>query len=199
MERVFPNRRSYAVSDFTYRQMRRLDAGSWKRARYAGERIPTLKQAVRLLRANRTGLLLELKSPQLYPGMTAKVARALSRVDGYLPWALRRDMLTVQSFDFAAAQEFKTIQPDVPVALLGTPPLEQLPELAQWASEISARHKTIDASYVAAVHSLGMECSVWTVDTVENMNASLDKGVDAVVTNRPNVLGRVIHRRSMVP
>jgi glycerophosphoryl diester phosphodiesterase len=36
---------------------------------------------------------------------------------------------------------------------------------------------------------------VWTVDTEENMNANLDKGVDAVVTNRPNILGRVLQQR----
>ena len=34
------------------------------------------------------------------------------------------------------------------------------------------------------------------VDTVENMNASLDKGVDAVVTNRPTMLGRVLQQRA---
>ena len=41
-----------------------------------------------------------------------------------------------------------------------------------------------------------MECTVWTVDTEENMNASLDKGVDGVVTNRPNILGRVLNARA---
>ena len=32
VERVFPRRPSYDVSAFTYRDMRRLDAGRWKRA-----------------------------------------------------------------------------------------------------------------------------------------------------------------------
>lgn len=196
VEKVFPQRRSYAVADFTYADMRRLDAGSWKRDRYAGERIPTLKQAVRLLQARRAGLVLELKSPELYPGMVGEVATALRGVDGYFERAVRKDRLVVQSFDFDAVRAFKNTEPQVPVALLGSPAVEQLPELSQWADEISARHKTIDANYVSAVHALGMACTVWTVDTEENMNASLDKGVDGVVTNRPNVLGRVLHARA---
>ena len=117
VERVFPRRRSYAVRDFTFADMRKLDAGSWKRDTYAGERVPTLKQAVRLLRAHRTGLMLELKSPELYPGMVSEASTALRQVDGYLSWAIRRDKLVVQSFDFAAAQEFKGIEPRVPATV----------------------------------------------------------------------------------
>ena len=102
----------------------------------------------------------------------------------------------MQSFDFDTMRAFKDLEPRVPVALLGTPAVAELPELARRADEISARHKTVDANYVAAVHATGMACSVWTVDTEDNMNASLDKGVDAVVTNRPDLLGRVIQKRT---
>lgn len=196
VEKVFPKRRSYAVADFTYADMRRLDAGAWKRDRYAGERIPTLKQAVRLLQRERAGLVLELKSPALYPGMVSEVSVALRSVDGYLGRAIRKDRLVVQSFDFEAAKAFKDLEPQVPVALLGSPAVAELPALATWADEISARHKAIDANYVAAVHATGMACTVWTVDTEANMVASLDKGVDGVVTNRPDVLGRVLQARS---
>jgi glycerophosphoryl diester phosphodiesterase len=196
VERVYPRRRSYDVDDFTYRQLRRLDAGTWKRHRYAGERIPTLQQAVRLLQRRRAGLVLELKSPSLYPGMVPDTARALHRVDGYLDWALRRDKLVVQSFDHEAAQAFKGAAPRVPVALLGTPAAAELPALATWADEISASHRSVDAAYVAAVHASGMRSSVWTVNSAEDMNTSIDKGVDAVVTNRPALLGRVIQTRS---
>lgn len=196
IEKVFPKRKSYAVDDVTYADMKRLDAGSWKADKYAGERIPTLKQALRLVQKNDTGIMIELKSPELYPGIESEVSVALRQVDDYLGDAIREDRLVVQSFDFDAARAFKDLEPRVKLALLGTPDVSQLPDLSRWADEISSRHKSVDASYVAAVHSLGMDSSVWTVDTAENMNANLDKGVDAVVTNRPNVLGRVLQARS---
>lgn len=196
IERVFPKKRSYAVRDTTWKQIKQLDAGKWKSKKYAGTRIPSLKQAVRLVQRNRTGIMIELKSPKRYPGIEQEVSTALRQVDGYLGRAVRDERLIIQSFDFDAAHTFKQIEPRVHVALLGTPAVPDLPDLARWADEISSRHRTVDADYVAAVHALGMDSSVWTVDTVENMNASLDKGVDAVVTNRPTMLGRVLQQRA---
>ncbi|RYU09724.1 glycerophosphodiester phosphodiesterase [Nocardioides iriomotensis] len=195
IEKVFPKRKSWAVGDVTYGDMKKLDAGSWKAERYAGTRIPSLKQALRLVQRTGTGIMIELKSPKLYPGIESEVSVALRQVDGYLGRAIRTDQLVVQSFDFDSARAFKELEPRVKLALLGTPDPSQLPDLSRWADEISSRHKTVDAEYVAAVHALGMDSSVWTVDTEENMNANLDKGVDAVVTNRPNILGRVLQQR----
>ncbi len=196
VEKVFPERRSYDVVDFTYRDMRKLDAGRWKAKRYAGERIPTLAQALRLVRARDVGVLIEMKSPHRYPGVESDISEVLRGISGFRRPAIRDGQLTVQSFDFGAAQRFKAIEPRVRVALLGTPAVEQLPGLARWADEISSRHKSVDANYVATVHALGMAASVWTVDRLENMNANLDKGVDAVITDRPGLLGRVILARS---
>lgn len=196
IEKVFPNRRSWAVRDVAYGDMRKLDAGSWKAEKYAGERIPTLKQALRLVQRTRTGIMIELKSPELYPGIESEVSVALRQVDGYIGRAIRRGELVVQSFDFDAARAFKELEPRVKLALLGTPDPAELPDLSRWADEISSRHKSVDADYVAAVHALGMDSSVWTVDTEDNMNANLDKGVDAVVTNRPDILGRVLQQRA---
>jgi glycerophosphoryl diester phosphodiesterase len=196
VEKVFPRRKSATVGDFTFRDMRRLDAGSWKAKRYAGERIPTLKQAIRLVQELGLGLVVELKSPKLYPGIESEVSVALRRVDDFLDEAVRHDRLVVQSFDFEAAHAFKEIEPEIKLALLGTPAVVDLPALAGWADEISSRHKSVDANYVAAVHAAGMDCSVWTVDTAGNMNANLDKGVDGMVTNRPNILDRVLLERS---
>ncbi len=196
VEKVFPKRRSYDVVDFKWRDIKRLDAGRWKADKYVGERIPTLKQALRLVQARDLGILIEMKSPHRYPDVEADVADALREVVDFIGPAIGEDQLRVQSFDYGAAQRFKAIEPRVPVALLGTPTLDQLPDLSRWADEISSRHKTVDAGYVAAVHSFGMQSSVWTVDNLDNMNANLDKGVDAVITNRPTMLDRAILARS---
>jgi glycerophosphoryl diester phosphodiesterase len=196
VEKVFPKKKSYDVADLTWAEVRKLDAGAWKRAKFAGERVPTLKQAIRLVYRERAGLLVEIKSPRLYPGIESKVSNALRGVDGYLGWALGNDKLTVQSFDYDAAELFKEMEPRVPVALLGTPAVADLPALARWADEVSARHKTIDERYVSAVHAMGMDCTVWTVDNEDNMNASLDKGVDGVVTNKPITLDRILQQRA---
>ncbi len=49
---VFPGRESYDVSSFTLSELKRLDAGSWKHERFAGEPIPTLAEALAALPPN---------------------------------------------------------------------------------------------------------------------------------------------------
>lgn len=68
VEEVFPGRTSYQVGDFTYAEIQQLDAGSWKGAEFAGEKIPTLEQVTDAVRRGRSGLLIEVKSPNLYRG-----------------------------------------------------------------------------------------------------------------------------------
>ena len=195
VERVFPDRAPWKVSDFTYAEMQKLDAGSWKSAEYAGEPIPTLAQAIETIRPSRSGFLLEIKAPELYPGIEADVAEEMRTFPGYVESAVAADRLVIQSFSFDSMRRFATLEPDVPVGLLGTPPADQLPALAEFADQVNPHHKSVDASYVAAVHAAGMACLVWTVDAPADMNRAVDLGVDGVITNKPDVLEQVLRER----
>ncbi len=195
VEEVFPDRAPWRVSDFTYEEMLQLDAGSWKSAEYAGERIPTLRDAIGVIRASRAGLLLELKAPEVYPGIEADVLRTMRAAPGYLRSAVATDRLVVQSFSVDSVRRFADLEPDVPVGLLGAVPREAFPALSEWLDQVNPHHRYADASYVAAVHAAGMECLVWTVDSPTDMNRALDLGVDGVITNKPDVLEQVLQDR----
>ena len=43
---LFPTRGPWLVGQFTYAELSRLDAGSWKGPQFAGETIPTLEQLI---------------------------------------------------------------------------------------------------------------------------------------------------------
>lgn len=49
-----------AVVELTFEQLRKLDAGSWKDARFAGEKLPTLDESLNL-GARRSGVYVEIK------------------------------------------------------------------------------------------------------------------------------------------
>ena len=194
-QEMFPHRAPWNVGDFSYEEMQRLDAGSWKSPGFAGEKIPTLSQAIELVRSTRAGLLLELKVPARYPGIEAEVVAAMHRFPGYVESAVAERRLVVQSFDYAAMNRHKALEPDVPVGLLGKPTPGELRELALWADQVNPNHFAVDAAYVAQVHRLGMDCLVWTVNRVMAMRRVLDMGVDGIITNRPDVLQRVLTGR----
>jgi glycerophosphoryl diester phosphodiesterase len=191
-EEVFPGRAPWRLADFTLAELRQLDAGSWKAPEYAGERIPTLREALAVIRPSRSGLLLELKSPALYPGIEAEIAAAMRAVPGYVESSVRNGRLVVQSFDFASMETYAALEPDVPIGLLGRPAPALLSELATYADQVNPNHRLIDAEYVDAVHDAGLDMLVYTVNEVADMQRSVALGVDGVITDRPDVLERVL-------
>lgn len=185
--RTTRSRRS--VGDLTYRQLLRLDAGSWFSPAYAGEPIPTLDQAIDVLDGTGTGLLLELKHPARHPGIAADVARALDR---------HSDPVIVQSFDHGVLLDFARLGTGHPIGLLGHPPVRRLSALADWATHVNPRHGRTSVAYVDAVHAAGLSCFVWTVDHDADLRRALALGVDGVISNRPDALQRVLSER-LVP
>jgi glycerophosphoryl diester phosphodiesterase len=192
---VYPGRAPWNVADFDYDELLRLDAGAWKGPGFAGERIPTLEQAIELVRPSGTGLLLELKAPALYPGIVTDLVGTLRGAPGLLDRLLAERRLVVESFDFAAMKAHKTRAPEVPVGLLGSPARANLPALGTWADQVNPHHWSVDSAYVDDVHRHGMECLVWTVNRSSAMRRALSLGVDGVITNGPARLARVLDRR----
>ncbi|QNN52391.1 glycerophosphodiester phosphodiesterase [Nocardioides mesophilus] len=192
VEQVFPGRAPWNVGDFTYAELQQLDAGSWMSDRYAGKRIPTLDQVLQLLAERRQGLLLEIKEPQLYPGVEAEVAATLHDFPGWFAWGVRSRRLLVHSFDYDSMRLFSTLEPAVRIGLLGRPARTRLAGLSSWADVIGVPHTRARRSYVAAVHQQGMDVFLWTVDAAADMKRALHIGGDGVITNRPAVLARVI-------
>lgn len=77
--------RNYPLGD-----VEKLDAGSWFANKYAGERIPTLRQAVEFLRG-KAYINIEIKPPTPHDDNAIERARAtVALVDslGYAPWTL---------------------------------------------------------------------------------------------------------------
>jgi len=194
VQRVFPTRGPWRVADFTFDELARLDAGGWKSRGFTGEPIPTLAEALEVIRNSDAGLVLELKAPEHYPGIVSDVVSTMSEIPGYVDSAVARKRLVVQSFNVAVMKDHKTQAPAVPVGLLGAPPVANLPALASWADQVNPNHMSIDQAYVDHVHRLGMECLVWTVDWGPAMKRALGLGVDGVITNRPDHLAQLLAR-----
>jgi glycerophosphoryl diester phosphodiesterase len=192
---LYPRRAPWNVADFDYDELLRLDAGAWKGPFFAGERIPTVEQAIDLVSTSKTGLLLELKAPALYPGIVTDLVRTLRGAPGFLDRAVAERRLVVESFDFAAMKAHKTRAPEVPVGLLGTPARANLPALGTWADQVNPPHWAVDPRYVDEVHRHGMGCLAWTVNRTSAMRRALDLGVDGIITNEPARLAGALLRR----
>ena len=188
VEQQLPGRGPWRVADLTYAEIARLDAGGWHDPAYAGERVPLLRDVLELLRGTGTGLLLEVKKPELSPGSSPTWRPSCAPCPGYLTAALWERGLVVQSFGHRSMARLKQLAADVPVGLLGTLPRRRLAQAATWADHVNPRHRGLTASYVTAVHEAGLSCHAWTVDRPADMARVVALGVDGVITNRPEVL-----------
>lgn len=172
------------VSRQRYEDLRRLDAGSWFGARFAGEHLPTLDEALGVTQG-RTRLFVEIKRGG-GEALVAATLAAIGRAGGA--------DVTVISFGPEEIQLVARTRPDLPlgflisqqhVARLGPAAAVQAAR-GLGAAFISPHHEAADASFLSAAREAALPISVWTVDDVERMRALAGLGVDAITTNRPD-------------
>jgi glycerophosphoryl diester phosphodiesterase len=58
--------------------------------------------------------------------------------------------------------------------------------------EVYCRLQIVTPEFVRAAHELGIRVDVWTINSALDMRRLLGSGVDGVMTDRPNVLARVL-------
>ncbi|GHF89147.1 glycerophosphodiester phosphodiesterase [Streptomyces griseosporeus] len=192
-EEVFPDRAPWKVKDFTAAEIARLDAGSWFGPAYAGARVPTLTQYLRRVEHNRQKLLLEIKNPELYPGIEQQTLKVLAN-QGWLDQLHVKSRLIVQSFSTDTLRTVHDLKPAVKTGFLGTPAVADLPAYAAFADQINPSYGSISAGYVAAVHAFSgvhgkaLEVFTWTVNDAATAQRVAGYGVDGIITNKPDVV-----------
>jgi glycerophosphoryl diester phosphodiesterase len=131
-------------------------------------------------------LLIDLKDPA--PEWETRVVDAVAR-HGI------EERAVVQSFDLQALVRLHAAAPWLALAPLvrgDGAPRAVLDTARSFARGIGIRHDFLDAELVRHVHQAGLAVRAWTVDDPVTMRRLLALGVDAIVTNAPDVaLGAV--------
>lgn len=160
-----------------------LDAGSWFDPRFAGERLPTLDQA--LIRCAGLGLAvnLEIKPATGHEATTgAEVGRSLRERWMGFPCAL-----VLSSFSEVALRAVAAECPAWPRGLLvGRIPPDWHSRCADvGAIALHASSRGLGATAVQAVRSAGLHLAVYTENNVRRAADLLAWGVDTVITDHP--------------
>ncbi|MDQ0580309.1 glycerophosphodiester phosphodiesterase [Streptomyces rishiriensis] len=197
-EEVYPGRAPWKVRDFTAAEVARLDAGSWFGAGYTGARVPTLEEYVDRVEHHHQKLLLEVKNPELYPGIERQTLEVLSN-EGWLDRRHLTNRLIVQSFSADSLRTVHELEPGVRTGLLGMPAVADLPGYAGFADLVNPSYASLSPAYVSAVHALAgphgkpMKVFAWTVDDPATAQAVAGYDVDGVITNKPDVVRRALY------
>jgi glycerophosphoryl diester phosphodiesterase len=213
VEDVFPDRfrppagtekaRRWMLEDFTLAEIKRLDAGAWFDVKFRGTRIPTFAETIDALRG-RSGLLIEVKSPERYPGVEKLILAELDAKGLGTPGADPKTPVLLQSFSAASLEILAAAGTKLPIHFLVgardaapwmTP--EGLAKMKAFATGISPE-KVIVTDYrdaMARARQLGMLVTPYTFrssavagfpDVRAEMAHYLALGVDGVITDNPD-------------
>jgi glycerophosphoryl diester phosphodiesterase len=222
VEQVFPDRfrrgdsdaaKHWMLEDFTLAEIQRLDAGSWFDPKFRGTRIPTFAETIDALRG-RSGLFIELKSPERYEGIEELVLNELGAKGLARPGADPKTPVLLQSFNASSLQILAgPLGTKLPIHFLlsardAAPwmTIEGLEKIYAFATGISPE-KTIvtnHADAIARAKKMGLRVTPYTFrssavvgfkDVRAEMAHYLGLGVDGVITDNPDLANQELRTK----
>jgi glycerophosphoryl diester phosphodiesterase len=161
------------VDRLSLRDVKRFNAGN-------GEHIPTVGEVLEVARG-RVGLMLELKVVGVAQTITAAVQEA-----GF------KEPVIYASFLHNELSEVRSIDPEATLMVLfGRLPRTPVARAMKYRpSHVGLRHDTATRRLVDAFHEEGLLVFVYTVDRPGDIQHALSVGVDGVISNWPERVGR---------
>jgi glycerophosphoryl diester phosphodiesterase len=190
-----------AIRGLTFEALRRFDCGAVPNPRFPAQRavpgtpIPSLSEVLDLLAApeppgaHRATLFLELKYEEDAPAFSpprdlfARLVVELLREHGF------EDRTIVLSFDRPLLGAVRSLAPP----LRSMPLVDEDADLValarrEEAAWVGARHGTLTATSVEALHAAGVKVFAWTANAPRDQDRLAAFGVDALGTDDPQAL-----------
>jgi len=167
-----------AVNAMTYAQLRALVADNNFGPAFAGEKIPTLHEALVLARNNGVKVCVEMKEP----GIEAAVVNTIQNTN-------MTNGVVVFSFTFSELQTIKSIDPSLKICFLGGG-LNQTDILN--VNAIGGEYmgyggvpSLVDIEFARA---LGIGYFAWTINNPDDMLRLMSKGIAGIITDNPQTV-----------
>ena len=187
-----------------------------------GERIPTLREVVQLLKKKteeKTKLCIEIKSSPQKPQLTALPEVVTDAVVKVLQEENVSDRALILSFDWRSLLHVQKITPSIQQVFLSSTSIRHntirigMPGPSPWTAGLdiddydgsiprlikaaggrfwAPRHNQVMIHEIEEAHRLGLKVFVWTVDRKNDMVRLMAMGVDGIITNRPDILKSVL-------
>lgn len=174
------------VYDMTLAELKELDA-SHTFDQYRGVKIPTLDEVFEAV-GKRVLINVEIKAE---PGMLP----AEQAVAGKIVYFGLQERVIVSSFSAHVLRRFRDVMPQVAIAFLhdaDTPPTEWDVLGGMQYEARHPNHQQVEAAYMEAAKRDGFRVNTWTVNDALRAAVLRDLGVDAIITDVPDVMLAVV-------
>jgi len=173
------------VRDQPLADIKKLDAGTWFAPRFAGERVPTLKEVLRMAKG-RILLNIEIKTAA-YEHTHPSDAVELQVVGLTRRHRMLRSVL-ISSFSRPVLEQLAAMKKPPALALISDEPA--VDETVAFCRRIRAfswhpNHRVLTLDQVTRMHRNGLRVFPWTVLTDDDLQRVRAMGVDGAIVNDP--------------
>ena len=178
------------VKNFTYAELRKLDAGSWFSEEFKGERMPTVEDLLDFAGQTDLSLYLEIKGGAGYGVERAVISALRGRKESKAS--------VVLCFDGSVLDRIHQLDRLVMTGLLFESGGEDMVKEAVrvGARQIGPRGDCVNPALIEDAHRRGLKVVTWTIDEPAQMRALAAAGVDGITTNHPE---RLVAVRDTLP
>lgn len=159
-------------------ELRKLDVGFFKLAKYAGEKIPFLEEVLASIPKGKK-LFIEIKSDKsMLPALKALIEKSG-----------KADQILIIGFDFDTIEAAKSMMPIIPVYWLKYSLIKYSGRIIERVKDaglnrLNLHYQNITEKFVSKVEDAGLSLYTWTVDDPVEANHLKALGIDGITTNR---------------
>ncbi len=171
------------IKDYTFAQLKKLNAGTWFSREYYKERIPSLEEVLNLPVKEDFIFNIELKAGSFYyPGIEEIVLKCIERVGV-------KSQVVVSSFDHQSLVDIKKIDPSIKTGVLVC---SKMFEPWNYVKSINADYyhpdfRSIEPNNVKGLKTHKYGINVYTVNNESVMRAMIHAQVEGIITNYPDM------------
>lgn len=185
------------VSEMSFDQIRKLDAGSWKDIKYKGEKIPSLME------------VLDYSKGKIYLSIDLKDESAIPEMIKAIQSADMVDNVVICGCVESQAKAIWQIDENLSVLLNTDPDLDRLAKMddkSEFIKEyirrackerfpvLNVNYKFVTDELIYKAHLRGLSVWTWTVDKEEDITRLIEMGVDGMYSNYPERVMKALER-----
>jgi glycerophosphoryl diester phosphodiesterase len=178
------------VEDLNYSIISNYEAGSWFSEDYAGEKIPTLEEALQSLQG-RVRVFIDVKTENR--AVELEIIRLIEDYDMV-------EDVKLMSFSVGQLQRFKSLNPNIETLLLISNYYGQIDllytndSIDHFGLRISIIQR--DPEIIQKIHQQGKKAYVWKIDNADQINLGVRADVDGFITRRPVQAREIAHSKA---
>ncbi len=161
--------------EMDYKEISKLDAGSFFDKRFAGEEIPLLEDVIAFAKKAGMKLNIEMKPTGKEKDFEQKVAAIIAESDF-------QENCVITSQEYHVLERMKALNEQIQTVYVMSLAYGDINQLTA-ADHFSIEATSISEKIVSDVHNAGKELYAWTVNTPENINRMIHLGVDNIITD----------------